>query len=48
MRLNFLVPDIVVAILNGRQPAVLTATKRMADIRLPLAWTEQRKVLGFA
>jgi hypothetical protein len=25
-RLNFLAPDIVVGILNGRQPAVLTAT----------------------
>jgi site-specific DNA recombinase len=48
MRVNFLAPDIVVAILNGRQPAVLTATKLMADTRLPLAWTEQRKALGFA
>ena len=48
MRLNFLAPDIVVAILNGRQPAALTANKLMADTRLPLAWTEQRKALGFA
>jgi site-specific DNA recombinase len=48
MRLNFLAPDIVVAILNGRQPAALTATKLMADTRLPLRWTEQRKALGFA
>ena len=48
MRLNFLAPDIVVAILNGRQPAVLTARKLMADTRLPLTWTEQRKALGFA
>jgi hypothetical protein len=48
MRLNFLASDIVVAILNGRQPAALTATKLMADTRLPLAWTEQRKALGFA
>ncbi len=36
MRLNFLAPDIVVAILNGRQPAALTATKLIADTRLPL------------
>jgi site-specific DNA recombinase len=43
MRLNFLAPDIVVAILNGRQPAVLTARKTMADGRLLLTWTEQRK-----
>jgi site-specific DNA recombinase len=48
MRLNFLAPDIVMAILNGRQPAALTATKLMADTRLPFAWTEQRKALGFA
>lgn len=48
MRLNFLAPDIVVAILNGRQPAALTATKLMADTRLPLRWTEQRKALGLA
>ena len=48
MRVNFLAPDIVVAILNGGQPAVLTANKLMADTRLPLAWTEQRKALGFA
>ena len=48
MRLNFLAPDIVVAILNGRQPAAMTASKLMADTRLPLAWTEQRKALGFA
>ena len=48
MRLNFLAPVIVVAILNGRQPAALTANKLMADTRLPLAWTEQRKALGFA
>ena len=48
MRLNYLAPDIVVAILNGRQPASLTATKLMADTRLALAWPEQRKALGFA
>ena len=48
MRLNFLAPDIVVAILNGRHPAALTARKLMVDTRLPLAWAEQRKALGFA
>ena len=48
MRLNSLAPDIVVAILNGRQPAALTATKLMADTRLPLRWTEQHRALGFA
>jgi hypothetical protein len=48
MRLNFLSPDIVMAILNGRQPAALTANVLMADTRLPLAWAEQRIALGFA
>ena len=47
MRLNFLAPDIVVAILNGRQPVNLTARKVMADTRLPFAWPEQRAALGF-
>jgi hypothetical protein len=48
MRLNFLAPDIVVAILNGRQPITLNASKLMADTRLPLDRSEQRKALGFA
>jgi DNA invertase Pin-like site-specific DNA recombinase len=48
MRLNFLAPDIIIAILNGRQPVALTASKMMADTRLPLDWSEQRKALGFA
>jgi len=47
MRLNFLAPDIVVAILNGRRPMALTASRLMADTRLPLDWSEQRKTLGF-
>ena len=48
MRLNFLSPDIVIAILTGRQPVTLTARKLMADTRLPLEWSEQRKAMGFA
>jgi len=48
MRLNFLAPDVVVAILNGRQPVTLTASKLTADTRLPLAWVDQRKALGLA
>ena len=46
--INDLAPDIVVAILNGRQPVALTASKLMADTRLPLDWSGQRKALGFA
>jgi len=36
------------AILDGRQPHDLTADKLLAHSRLPLAWHEQRTVLGFA
>jgi site-specific DNA recombinase len=48
VRLTFLVPDIVAAILAGKQPAGLTAKKLMADTRLPLDWRDQRAALGFA
>jgi hypothetical protein len=47
LRLGFLAPDILDAIANGRQPVGLTATKLLHDTRLPLDWSEQRKVLGF-
>jgi len=47
MRLNYLAPDIVVAILNGRHPVALTASRLMADTRLPLDWSEQRRSFGF-
>jgi len=45
--LGFLAPDIVEAILDGRQPTELTAArlKRVRD--LPVSWEEQRQVLGF-
>ena len=48
VRLSYLAPDITRAILDGRQPADLTADKLLAHSRLPLAWHEQRIVLGFA
>jgi site-specific DNA recombinase len=48
VRLTFLAPDILAAILAGNQPAGLTANKLMADTRLPLDWRDQRAVLGFA
>jgi site-specific DNA recombinase len=48
VRLNFLAPDIVAAILAGKQPPDLTAKKLMADTRLPLDWRGQRSALGFA
>jgi hypothetical protein len=48
LRLAYLAPDIVAAIVDGRQPPELTARRLMDDTRLPLEWTEQRKALGFA
>ena len=48
VRLAFLAPDIVAAILAGKQPTWLTANKLMADTRLPLDWRDQRAALGFA
>ncbi len=48
VRLKFLAPDIVAAILAGKQPPELTANKLMADTRLPLNWRDQRAALGFA
>jgi hypothetical protein len=41
----FLAPDIVEAILNGRQPSDLTFERLTRH--LPLSWAEQRKQLGF-
>jgi hypothetical protein len=48
LRLTYLAPDITRAILDGRHPRDLTAQKLLAHSRLPLAWPEQRRVLGFA
>jgi site-specific DNA recombinase len=45
LQFAFLAPDIVEAILEGRQPADLTVQKLLRD--LPLSWAEQRRRLGF-
>jgi hypothetical protein len=42
----FLAPDIVEAILEGRQPRDLSFKKMCSNI--PLSWAEQRKQLGFS
>jgi DNA invertase Pin-like site-specific DNA recombinase len=47
-RLAFLAPDIVCAILDGRQPAQLTAARLSRITHLPLDWSEQRKMVGLA
>jgi DNA invertase Pin-like site-specific DNA recombinase len=43
--LAFLSPALVEAILQGRQPVELTAT-RLTELDLPLDWTEQHKLLA--
>jgi site-specific DNA recombinase len=48
VRLSYLAPDITQAILDGQQPRDLTAEKLLEHSRLPLAWHDQRIVLGFA
>lgn len=44
--LAFLAPDIQRAMLEGRQPAGLTA-QQLVQRGVPLAWADQRKALGF-
>jgi hypothetical protein len=45
--LAFLAPDIVQAILDGRQPVDLTVTRLRRLTNLPGSWAEQRRLLGF-
>jgi site-specific DNA recombinase len=47
IKLSYLAPDIVEAILAGRQPRTLTR-RRLANIDLPIDWQQQRQMLGFA
>ena len=49
MRLSYLAPDIVRALLEGHQPIELTPTRLLRLSKdLPHDWSEQRHVLGFA
>lgn len=45
--LAFLAPDIVASVVAGTQPADLTTEVLTKRMDLPLAWDEQRAVLGF-
>ena len=46
--LVWLAPDISTAILEGRQPPHLTAKTLPALPELPMDWSEQQRILGFA
>jgi hypothetical protein len=47
VRLAYLAPDIIGAIMEGRLPVNLTAAKIIESSRLPVTWREQRLSLGF-
>jgi hypothetical protein len=48
LRLPSLAPDIITAIINGKNPPQLTAKKLMRlTPQIPIDWVEQRKLLGF-
>jgi hypothetical protein len=46
LSLNFLAPDIIQAILEGREPSGLSLVRLSEP--LPMAWEEQRRRLGFS
>ena len=46
LRLNYLAPDIIAAIVDGRQPADLTR-RRLLNSSIPMDWVQQRALLGF-
>jgi site-specific DNA recombinase len=45
-RLSFLAPEVTRAILQGRQPPELTASKLMLAGKFAPAWPDQRRQLG--
>ena len=47
IRLSFLAPELVQLILDGKHPPMLTP-RRLLDADLPLAWREQKAMLGFS
>ena len=47
LTVSFLAPDIVTAIVEGRQPSTLTPSALLTG-DLPMAWHEQRSLLGVA
>ena len=45
LRFGYLAPDVVEAIVEGRQPRALTVRQLLQGV--PCAWADQRKVFGF-
>jgi len=48
LRIGWLAPNIVSAIVDGQQPIGLTGRRLLRAANLPLGWAEQRAFLGFA
>ncbi|MEO6199502.1 MAG: hypothetical protein ABIO68_06175, partial [Sphingomicrobium sp.] len=48
LRISWLAPDILSSICEGRQPATLTGRRLLRATNIPLAWAEQRALLGYA
>ena len=47
IKLAFLAPNIVEAIMCGQQPVDLTAQKLIRGVDIPMEWDQQRRILGF-
>jgi site-specific DNA recombinase len=48
IRVSWLAPDIIAAILDGRHPAQLTARHLLRCADIPMDWQQQRSFLGFS
>lgn len=48
LRVSYLAPEILTAIISGKQPADLTRARLIKMPRMPLGWQDQRAALGFA
>lgn len=48
VRISWLAPDIIAAIMDGTQPVNLTGRKLTRANAIPLDWPSQRKMFGFA
>tara|TARA_R110001606_G_scaffold146761_2_gene286712 strand:+ start:3844 stop:4158 length:315 start_codon:yes stop_codon:yes gene_type:complete len=48
VRISWLAPDIIAAIMDGTQPVDLTGRKLTCANAIPLGWPSQRKMFGFA
>ncbi len=48
LRISWLAPDILSAIVEGRQPVEVTCRRLMRATNIPLDWPGQRAVFGFA